>query len=578
MKNAGKKNATIPQNSAARLILFPSAIAVVAFIVYAPTIHYGFVFDDIENILNNPAFFQFQPSQLWQFLIQPWRALIHISYGYTHYLFGFSPAAYHLVNVLIHALSSVFVFGIARFLAKRWLSQDKVEIFSVAAGLIFAVHPLQSEAVAYVWGRSSSMCALFYFGSLLLMLVGFSKADRKKRILWFSLAVIAGYLAWKTKEEAITLPLVAAGTIALIGAWRSAIGIALTPFLLVAAQWRLLLQARVMAAENHSLATAGLEPSLEPLTYFLTSLKGIVCYYLRMYIFPAGQSADVYIKPVSGFGDISLLFAVFVLAALVVLGFVMFSDRLLVFGLLALLISPLTSYAVFPIADVVAEHRIYISGLGFAILVAWALTRLPRKRYWALAFIVAVFGCTTVMRERVWADSLALWKDAEAKSPELARPHLNLGMAYQTGGFDDLAMIEYEHALRVNPRLALAYVNIAGFYYSRNDLENSENALKKAMDLAPSLTAPYLNLAQIAMKRNRPQEAVDILSRAQTLQAASVSYLFHITLGDSYAQLGRYADAVAEYKEAVRLRPDLRNVAEMIQTRLDQLKSAGAIR
>jgi protein O-mannosyl-transferase len=564
------------QNSFAPKWMLPSAIAIVAFILYAHTIQYGFVFDDVENILNNPAVFKFHPSQVWQFLIQPWRALIQISYGYTHYLFGYNPAAYHLANVLIHALNSVFVFGIARLLAKRWISQDKVEAFAVAAGLIFAVHPLHSEAVAYVWGRSSSLCALFYFGSLLLMLIGFSKSDWKK-ILWFSGAVITGFLAWKTKEEAITLPFIAAGAIAMMGAWQSAILVALAPFALVAAQWRSLLQMRVAGAENSALVAAGLERSLDPLTYFLTSLKGIVCYYLKLYVFPVGQNADVYLKPVSGFGDSELLLAIVILGMLVALGIVLCSDRLFVFGLLALLVSPLTSYAIFPIPDVAAEHRIYISGLGFALLVAWILARLSHKKYWALACIVATFGYTTLVRERVWADNLTLWKDSEIKSPELARPHLNLGMAYQTEGANDLAMVEYEHALRVNPRLALAYINIAGIYFSRNDLDNSETALKTAMDLAPSLPAPYLNLAQIAMRRKQPQKALAILSRAQTKQSTDVSYLFHFTRGDVCAQLGRYADAAAEYAEAVRLRPDLYSVAEMAKSRMDQLKNAGAL-
>jgi tetratricopeptide (TPR) repeat protein len=577
MNRYRKQDAATSQNQYARSLLLPFAVAVIAFAIYARTLYYGFVYDDIENILNNPAVFNFHPSQAWQFLVQPWRALVQISYGYTHYLSGFNPAAYHLVNVLIHVLNSVFVFGIARFLAKRWLSQDKVELFAVAAGLIFAVHPLHSEAVAYVWGRSSSLCALFYFGSLLMMLAGFSKTDWKRN-LWFGGAVIVGFLAWKTKEEAITLPLVAAGAMMLIGAWRSAVWIALTPLLLVAVQWQSFLQTRVIVAENRALVAAGFEPSLAPLTYFLTSLKGIVCYYLRLYIFPVGQSADAYLKPVSGFGDFSLLFAIVVLAALVALGFILFSDRLFVFGLLALLISPLTSYAVLPIADVVAEHRIYISGLGFAVLVAWALTRLPHKRHWVLACIVATFGYTTLVREGVWAASLTLWKDAETKAPELARPHLNLGMAYQTEGFNDRAMIEYEHALRVNPNLAPAYINIAGIYFSGNDLENSEKALKKAMAMAPTLPAPYLNLAQIALRRNQPREALEILNRAQSIRAMSISYLFHFTLGDVYAQLGQYADADAEYKEAVRLRPDIGSLAEMSQTRLDQLKGTGAIR
>jgi predicted negative regulator of RcsB-dependent stress response len=92
------------------------------------------------------------------------------------------------------------------------------------------------------------------------------------------------------------------------------------------------------------------------------------------------------------------------------------------------------------------------------------------------------------------------------------------------------------------------------------------------------LPAPYLNLAQIALRRNQPREALEILNRAQSIRAMSISYLFHFTLGDVYAQLGQYADADAEYKEAVRLRPDIGSLAEMSQTRLDQLKGTGAIR
>jgi tetratricopeptide (TPR) repeat protein len=150
-------------------------------------------------------------------------------------------------------------------------------------------------------------------------------------------------------------------------------------------------------------------------------------------------------------------------------------------------------------------------------------------------------------------------------------------MAYQAEGAEDLAMMEYEQALQVNPRLAPAYINIAGIYFSRDDLENSEKALKIAMDMSPTLPAPYLNLARIALKGNQPQKALEILSRAQTIRAVSRSHLFHIVLGDAYAQLGRHADAVKEYKEAIRLRPDLGNAEDMPKARLDELKRTGAI-
>jgi protein O-mannosyl-transferase len=574
MKTIRGRKIETPQHNNAKRLVFPLALSAIVIIIYARSIGFDFVFDDIEHIRNNPLVYNFQPSDLWQLFSQPWRAVTQISYALTYSFFGFNAAVFHLFNVLIHGLNSVLVFGISRLLAKQWLPPDKVEFFSAAAGMIFALHPLHSEAVAYVWGRSSSLCALFCFSALFLMLIGFTKAEFKK-VFCFAGAVVACFLAWKTKEEAITLPIVAAGLAALMGSWRLAAILPSLPFVFVATQWRSLIQLRSVVAENTELVAGGFRPALDPLTYFLTSIKGAVCYYLKLYIMPVGQSADPYLKPVSGLGDLSLLLSIAVLAALITIGFAMRSNRLLVFGLLALLVSPLSSYAVMPLADVVAEHRIYAAGLGFAILAAWILTQLSRYRYIALAAIAAILGFTTLLRIEVWTNSLTLWKDAATKSPELARPHLNLGMAYQAAGADDLAMAEYARALSVNPSLAPVYVNMAGVYFDRNDLAESENALRKAMALSPAMPAPYLNLAQIAMKKGRPQEALSVLNR---MPPSASSYLLNLTRGDVFAQLGRYAEAAAEYEEAMRLRPDLKEMAILARERLNRLGKPGSFR
>jgi hypothetical protein len=574
MKKVDSKNKVLFPYHITNDFTYMLAISSIGFILYAHTLSFGFVFDDIDNILNNPAILSFQPSQLLSYFAQPWRAVTQISYGLTYFIFGFNASVFHLINVLIHIVNSVLVFGISRLLAKEWLPPDKVDIFSVAAGVIFAAHPLHSEAIAYVWGRTSSLCALFYFGSLLMMLIGFSKTDRK-RILWFGCAIAAGILAWKTKEEAITLPFVAAGIAALIGSRRTAAGLFILPFLLVAARLRTLLQLRSILAENSELASGGLTPALAPIPHFLTSMKAAVCYYLKLYIYPVGQSADVYLKPVHDLSDPSFLLAIAVLAALIIFGIAMRSDRILVFGLLALLVSPLISYALMPLADVVSERRIYIAGLGFAVVAAWIITRLPRRGYAALAVIAAILGSITLLRVEVWADSLSLWKDAAIKSPTLARPHMNLGMAYQAGGADDLAMSEYTQALTLNPRLAPVYVNLAGIYFNRNELDQSATALKKAMELSPSMPAPYLNLAQIALKRHDPREALQILN---SMPATTNSYLVSLTRGDVLAQLGRYPEAAAEYEEAIRQRPDLDEVVKLARERLDRLRKLDIIR
>ena len=153
-----------------------------------------------------------------------------------------------------------------------------------------------------------------------------------------------------------------------------------------------------------------------------------------------------------------------------------------------------------------------------------------------------LLGLMTVQRNQVWSNSLTLWKDAEQKSPKSARPHLNLGLAYQSAGSSDAAVTEYWHALSINPKLTAAYVNLAGIYFSRNDLTSAESVLKRAAALSPSLPETYIDLAVIALRRNRAGEALELLDKAGALDD---SYVVHLHRGDALTQLDRAEDAAS---------------------------------
>jgi hypothetical protein len=154
---------------------FPyAAISALAVAVYANTAGYAFVFDDLSGILN--AHISASATSLPQavrLLGEPWRGLTQFGYALTINIAGTNPRAFHITNILIHTLNSLLVFGIARHVALLWMTTTKRELFALAAASVHAVHPLYSEAVAYVWGRSSSLCASFYFGALLLVMGGY---------------------------------------------------------------------------------------------------------------------------------------------------------------------------------------------------------------------------------------------------------------------------------------------------------------------------------------------------------------------------------------------------------------------
>src|SRR5262249_32066533 len=130
-------------------------------------------------------------------------------------------------------------------------------------------------------------------------------------------------------------------------------------------------------------------------------------------------------------------------------------DLLLTSGLAAVLVSPLMAYAFIPLADVVLEHRAYISGLAIALLSA-ALFRWCARNYKSLqialpAVILVVLAVMTIQRNTVFANDVSLWEDAASKSPDKARSRFNLGAAYQNAGRVDDAIREYRAALALKP-------------------------------------------------------------------------------------------------------------------------------
>ena len=557
----------------ALLTLLPFLVALA---VYANTAHHAFVFDDFEIILDNPLIGNFDRlSKFALFLQEPWRSVTQLSYAMTRYFFGFDPKFYHGLNILVHGLNSVLVYFIALVLAKRWLPAGRHCHFALAASLIFAVHPLHSEAVAYIWGGSSSLCAFFYFSTILLVLIGQTSNGRRRHI-WQLLALLSGVLAWRAKEEAITLPIVISGLFVLTGSWRIAAGMLVIPVLLVASKWADLGRLYTRTMENQALVAAGLERTLPPDVYFLTHLKESVFYYLCRFVFPLDLNAEPQVEPVKHLLDPLLVLSVLILGGLVLWGVSTARKNPIVsFAILTLLMSPLISYAVMPLADVVAEHRVYIAGLGFSLLTAWFLTRKLRFTFVTLSAISLVMGVLTIERNKIWKNSLTLWKDVVAKSPRLARPHVNLAVAYEAHGRPDAALAEYRQALSINPRLSPAYVNMGAIYLLRNELTDCENALRKAAELSPSLPAPYIHLAILSTRKNSPHEALDFVDKAISL---GDSFVARLTRGDVLYQMGRYDEALHEYDRAARLGPNLPEVRAKIDARLKRLGKGGPIR
>lgn len=519
-------------------------------LAYGRCLNYPFVYDDMPGIQGDSTVNHAETiRQAFRALFEPSRPLTRLSYALTHALFGFSRTAFHTTNILIHIINTLLVFGIAVLIAKRWLPAADPAWFGFAAATIHAVHPLYTEAVTYVSGRSSSLCALFYFACLFFVLCGLNSRRSIQRGCWFFAAGVSGLLAFAAKEEAITLPIIVAVLLILAGYREVAIPLMALPAAAVAVRWRDFAALYNSSAENRTLASVGLGTHVNAATYAWSEIKAAVFYYQAHFVMPLTQSVDPDFRPVQSLLDPAFLIAAGVLALLVFTAFRFRSkDPVLAFSIAALLVSPLLAYALIPLPDIVAEHRVYISGLGFDLLVAWLLVRAERFAWACIVVLAVALTAVTVARNSVWKSEIALWQQASQNAPDKLRPHLNLGATLQGDGRLDRAILEYKRALAIQPDLPLVYSNLATMYLEESQIDEAEPLLKRAVELAPTMPQPYINLAAIAVQRNEPAEAFDYLSSAEKNGARQ--YWVHFLKAEAFVLSKQPDSARKEYQIA----------------------------
>src|SRR5215831_5263022 len=537
-----------------------AVLAIVTVVVYANSLHGKFVFDDQQIVMQNPRLMNVHTLNDALAIGTGWRQLLFLTYGLNYYWSGLDTFSYHIVNVVLHVVNVLLVYGIIS-VALRDDTRARFAAFSGAA--VFAVHTMFSASVSYIAGRSSELCGTFYFGAILLFCMGLDSTQRNRRILFIALAGVAGVLAWQAKQEAITLPLFLAAIMFLRMEkkdWRWIAPLAAVPVVALFLVWDQVKSMYATVGGNEILVSAGFEKVLPAASYFRTYITAMVGYFLPRFIVPVNLSADPQIASVNHWYSPEFLFAIAVLGALSWLALRSYRrDPLLSLGIAAVLISPMAAYAAIPLADVVLEHRAYIPGLGVAFIFAWAFHWVARNYTnlrWPLAgSVIILLGLMTISRNAVYADNIALWEDAEAKSPGKPRPHFNLGQAYQDAQRLPDAIREYQHALALKPDIYAAYSNIAAIYLDQREFDKGEEMLQKVTTLAPNFTEGFINLAVLYIRRRQPDKAISALNRA--LEINPESFAAHFNKGEALTQKRDFKLALDSYKEAIHLRPDL---------------------
>ncbi|XP_054260145.1 protein O-mannosyl-transferase TMTC1-like [Macrosteles quadrilineatus] len=531
-------------------------VAGVAAACYANALYGEFVHDDVVAVVRNPDVLGTQPllsllgDDFWGTpLADPrshksYRPLTTLTFRLNHWAGGLQPVWFHAVNILLHAVSCALLTRVALVVAGLDAR------FATVAGLLFAVHPVHTEAVAGVVGRADVLACLLF---LLSFIIYHDEGWRwKSSVLWS--CVVAG-LSMLAKETGVTVLLVNLGydfyhcwphlKRALSEAhWnkeslsfaRRTVKILLTTSMLLAFRIAML-QGSLPKFSSQDNPTA-FHPCLHVrlLTFWYLAAFNwwlLLCPSILSHDWQMGS-----IPLVTSLADCRNLTTGLLLTFCLLLAYRLIAEfehqrsAPLVLGVLLLAIPFLPAANIFfTVGFVVAERVLYIPSLGAALLVAYGAQTLhqassPRGRnvvFIILLLLGATFTYRTVDRNRAWSSREALIKSGIKALPQNAKMHYNLANYLRDNNSLDKAITHYKEAIRLWPGYASAHNNLGTLMSSPSE---AEGHFKSAITISPSHVNAHYNLGQVYRKMNRTAEAVKMLEACLRLDTSySPAYL-----------------------------------------------------
>ena len=566
-------------------------IALFTLLIYANSLGGSFIGDDKAFIVYNRVVQS--PRNVAQFFADPsaaaegalkgdvYRPLTSLSYALDYAVWKLNSSGYHLVNIILHAANSALVYFLILLVSGDYF-------IALVTGLLFSAHPVQTEAVAWISGRSSVLFLFFYLSSLILYIR--SAGGRRKG--FYPASVLCFALSLLSKEMAATLPLViVAYDIHFSG--REGVGrriLAYIPYFLAALFF--------IAIRSTVLGKLGqFEGWGDPYKLFLTMLT-VVVDYIRILIFPLKLHTANYIIPMAGsFREIRILFSAGVLAAIAAMMPVLFRRlRLVSFSTCWFFITLLPVLNIIPIKAFQSERFLYLPSIGFCAIVAYGLSiinrksarKAPGKETIAMVMALALVGAyslRTIIRNEDWKGELTLYEkivrtypaspwalnalgtsllDNEKYEEALevyrrsvalekndAESRGALGQCYlKLERYADAAA-EFEQAVKLNPQnsiirnmLGVAYINLKRY-------EDAKKQFRTAMRVNPEFPGPALNIGRLEENEGKFNDAIktyaSILGRIEAKDETAVVF---IRIGDAYLKMAEPAKAKEYYAKA----------------------------
>jgi len=589
----------------------------ITFFAYVNTFSVPFQFDDVPNIVENPLIKQthllIDSNQYCEDVQRTHgrnvlckffkiRYVGFVSFAINYALHGLNVAGYHIVNLVIHILNSLLVYSIiilsfrTPLLSKTFNNGTYVHIMALSTSLLFALHPVQTQAVTYIVQRFTSLATMFYLTALVCY-VKWRLLLRERngivKFLYYVGSLIFAVMSMKTKEIGFTLPVIIAvyEFIFFKGVLQRRI-LFLAPLMLTL----LVIPYSLIDLDDSSALLQEFSDSTRLLTniprldYLFTEFSVIIT-YVRLLFLPINQNLDydypLYhsffnLRVFVSFVFLSLLFstAIYFLYRLKKMKDLNPLTALISFGILWFFVTLSVESSIIPIIDVIFEHRMYLPSIGvFTALTASVFImkdRLKTNKYsniiflFLVIFIIALF-VATVKRNFIWQDKVSLWQDVIKKSPQKARGYDNLASAYLQKGELDRSIDFYQKALIIDSKSAESHYNLGYALILKGDITNAKSEFEQTIVIKPTHSYAFNQLGNLYLINNELLKAKDYFKKALDLDYGNLEAHYNYAIVSE--RLKDNTQAVYHYKIFIKLiTPEYEYLMPEVNKKLSQFE------
>jgi tetratricopeptide (TPR) repeat protein len=508
-------------------------------------------------LVNNPSIRSLSLQEIFNtfnsFHHSHYHPLVNISYAIEYHYFGLKPFIYHLTNLIFHILNSILVYLVLLRLFKN-------NFVAALVSILFAIHPLHTESVAWITERKDMLYSFFYLLSIFFYL--FYKQEKNKKYEYYIYLFFV--LSCLSKASAVTLPIV----LVLIDYFNNKrISIKdikeKIPLFIISILFGII---NVLAQYKQPLAGSQMEiPQFDILGKILIIFYNY-CFYIYKTIVPLNFSA-FYPYPDPVLSGLPVIFWV----APFITGFLIYAvylsrklNNVIVFGSLFYSITILPVLQIVPVGRAITADRFaYLPIIGILLVISFLLYLLYysiiksafQKKALIAVIALCVIGMAYITRGQsmIWASSMTLYTDMVTKFPENSIGYNNRGTIYLKENKYNEAEGDFLNAIKYNSKYAAAYNNMGLLLNGRTKYDNAIEYFTKAVELNNNYAEAYFNMGLTYFNKNDIDKAIELYKKAISIDPGfAVAYN---NLGKAYGLKEQNSEAIANFSKAVEIDP-----------------------